>query len=136
MRRYLTGPMFEGGRQHISVWLPGPEGVAERVVGCLGAVTREAASQGVVYLGGLCLEPGYVGLFGELLEKALDLVRRVPHRVVKLGIPERRGDLVGEAEKAGFRAVYHALEMRYAGTPATAHLRDRGESPCSFSGRS
>lgn len=111
-----SGPMFEGGRQHISVWLPGPGGVAERVVGCLGVVTREAASQGVVYLAGLCLDPGYASLFSELLQMALGLACGVPHRVVKLGIPERHGDLAGEAEKAGFRMVYRALEMRYAGT--------------------
>lgn len=121
------GPMFEGGRQHISAWLPGPTGAAERVVGCLGVVTREAVSQGVVYLAGLYLEPGQAGLFGELLEAAFALVRDVPHRVVKLGIPERHRDLVGEAEKAGFRLVYRALEMRYAGQPAAAFVLDRQE---------
>ncbi|MBC7340486.1 MAG: GNAT family N-acetyltransferase [Firmicutes bacterium] len=123
-----TGPVFECGRQHISVWLPGPAGAAERVVGCLGVVTREAASQGVVYLAGLYLEPGQAGLFGELLEAALGLVREVPHRVVKLGIPERHRDLVGEAERAGFRLVYRALEMRYAGQSAAASVLDRPET--------
>ncbi|MEW6547373.1 MAG: GNAT family N-acetyltransferase [Bacillota bacterium] len=125
---YYTGPAFEGGRQHISVWLPGPTGAAETVVGCLGVVTREAASQGVVYLAGLYLEPSQAALFTEMVETALGLVRDVPHQVVKLGIPERHRDLVGEAERAGFQVVYRALEMRYAGELAAAPARKRSEA--------
>ena len=121
-----TGPAFEGGRQHISVWLPGPTGEAETVVGCLGVVTREAASQGVVYLAGLYLEPSQAAVFTELVETALGLVRDVPHQVVRLGIPERHRDLVGEAEGAGFQVVYRALEMRYAGELSAAPSREAG----------
>ncbi len=124
IRRY-SGPEYDCGRLHFSLWCSASAGGRQEVRGCVAAITREAEPKGLLYLIGLQLAAGDFGMLPKLLDAALSKVEETPWRKVFLGMPGGRSDLGTAVQQAGFTFVWKGLALErpvLSSSPETPRL--------------
>lgn len=111
MRQDLSTPVFNGGRNFLSLWVD-----ETTVVGTIGVVTKEARVKGEIFLTSIYLKTRHKWVFRRLIDEAYQVALAAegvrPGITVRLGVRENLSYLKLEAEAAGFKEHTHLLELR------------------------
>lgn len=109
MSRLFEGIIFDYGKSLFSLWEEG------RLLGTLGAISKEAAARGEIFITAINIKEHDIIMLEPLLTKAFDYCSDFKAARFRLGVMYDRFYLIPEVEKCGFKEADRNLVMKYTG---------------------